>query len=77
MGVVHHYQGIVAVRQVADPFQIGNDAVHGKNPIGGNDTKAAVGSRLELLLQVGHIVILVTQAFGLTKSNPVDDAGMV
>ena len=77
MGVVHHDQGLVPVSQVADAGEIGDDPVHGKDAVSGNDLEPAALGRLELGFQVRHVIVVVPEATGFAEPDPVDDAGMV
>ena len=44
VGVIHHHQRLILVRQIANPFQVGNHAVHREYAVGGDqDVARAVG----------------------------------
>ncbi len=79
VGVIHHYQRIVFVRQIADGFEVGDDAIHGEDTVGGDQLEAgAIGvSLLELGFQLGHVVVGVAIALGLAQPHAVDDGGVV
>src|SRR3546814_6241894 len=57
--IVHHDHGVEFIGQVANGFQVGNNAIHGKHTIGGNQLVACASGigRLQLCPQIGHIVI--------------------
>src|SRR5690606_5006052 len=59
VAVVNHHQGVVLVGQVADGFQVGDDAVHREHAVGGYQPEPRAGSCLQLLLEVGHVVVRV------------------
>ena len=75
--IVDHHQGVVLVGQIADAGQVGDDAVHRKDAVGGDHAEPGAGRLLELLLQVGHVVVLVAEPLGLAEPHAVDDAGVV
>ena len=79
MGIVHHHHGVVLIRQIADPLQIGNNSVHGKNAVGGNqlDTGPCRIRRLQLRLQIRHVIVFVAVAFCLAKPHAVDNRSMI
>src|SRR3546814_18346472 len=57
--IVHHDHGVEFIGQVANGFQVGNNALHGKHTIGGNQLVACASGigRLQLCPQTGPIVI--------------------
>jgi hypothetical protein len=61
MAVVDHHQGIVALGEVANAGEVGDDAVHREHPVGGDQPKARVMRLLEPGLEVGHVVVGVAQ----------------
>ena len=77
MGIVHHDQRIISVREIADPFQIRNVAVHGKYAVCGDEFETCAVGGFQLFLQVRHIVILIAETLCLAETDAVDDAGMV
>ena len=79
VGVIHHHQCIVFVRQIADGFEVGDDAIHGEDAVGGDQLETgAIGIRLfQLGFQFGHVVVGVTIALGLAQPHAVDDGGVV
>ena len=62
---------------VAHSRQIGDDAVHGEHPVGGDETEAAIGRLLQFRLQVIQVGIPVAQPPCLAQADSVDDAGVV
>ena len=77
MGIVHHNGRVVAIGQFADLRQSGEVTIHGEHAIGGNQSIAATLSGLQLLFEVGHIIIAVAITLSLAQPDAVDDAGMV
>ena len=79
MAVVNHNQCMELVCQIADVFQISDDAVHGENAVSSDefDSCSCCISLLKFCSQVSHIVVVVTITFCLAETNAVDDAGMV
>src|ERR1700687_3988408 len=77
--VVDHHQRFVAVRERANRAQIGDDAIHGKNPVGGDqlETSARRVGLLQLGLKIAHVVVAVAKTFRLAKPDAVDDARVV
>src|SRR5690606_21397338 len=54
-------------------------AIHGEDTIGNDDleTRAFRIGLLQLLFQIGHVVVGVAVARGLAEAHAIDDAGMV
>ena len=79
MAVVHHHQGVVLVRQAAHALQVADNAIHGEHPVSGDelDTGSGLIRRLQLGLQVLHIVVLIAVALGFAQAHAIDDRGMV
>ena len=48
VAVVDHHHGVVLLRQVADAGQIGDDAVHPEDAVGGDQAEAGVGASSSL-----------------------------
>jgi len=72
VGVVDHHHGVVALRQVADLGQRRDDAVHGEDAVGGDETDAGAGGLLEARLQVVHVGVAVAQPSRLAEPHAVD-----
>jgi hypothetical protein len=64
-------------RPVADAGEVGDDAVHGENAVGGDHPEAGGLGFLETGLQVGHVVVLVAVALRLAEADAIDDRGVV
>ena len=77
MGIVDHHQGVVALGQIANAGEVGDDAVHREDAVGGDQPAAAIPGLAEPALEVGHVVVGVAQAARLAQPNAVDDAGVV
>ena len=79
MAVIHHYERLIFVRQIADPLQIRNDTVHGKNAVRSNqfDSCTRFIRCFQLFPQVFHIVVLIPESFCLAQTHTVDDTGVV
>ena len=77
VAVVHHDQSAVFVGQVADALQVGDEAVHGEDTVGGDQLDAAVFGLFQLGLQVFHVVVLIAQSLGFAQADAVDDGGVV
>ena len=75
--IIDHHQGVVFFGQIADARQVGDDAVHRKNAVGGDDAEPGAGSLLELRFEIGHVVVFVAEPLGLAEPHAVDDAGVV
>ena len=79
VAVVEMDDGVVFGRQFVNLVKLGNDAVHGKDAVRGNQLDAGAGGvrLLQLGFQVRHVVVGVAEALGLAEAHPVDDGGMV
>jgi len=77
MAVIDHHHGVVLFREIADAPEIGDDAVHGKHAVGGDQPEAAVFRLLQSCFEIGHVVVGVAVALGFAEPDAVDDAGMV
>ncbi len=77
VAVVDHDHGVVLLGQVADALQIGDDAVHREDAVGGDQPEARVCGLLQLRLEVGHVVVGVAVAPRLGEPHAVDDRGVV
>ena len=79
VALVHHHQGLVLIGQVADFVELRNRAIHRKRAVGDDNAVARALGRgvLQLLFEVGHVVVQVAVALGLAQAHPVDDAGVV
>src|SRR5690606_40841467 len=67
----------VCSSDLADRLEVGDDPVHGEHAVGGDEPEAGVGRRLELPLEVGHVVVGVAEALRLAEADAVDDAGEI
>ena len=77
MRVVDHHHGVVLVGEIADRSEVGDHTVHREHAIGGDQPVASVGSLVQPLLQLGHVVVVVAQPSRLAQADAVDDRGMV
>ena len=79
MAVVHHHQGVIFIRQVANSLQVRDVAVHGEYTVGGDHNGAAAGGLggFQLGAQIFHVVIFVAEPLGLAQPHTVDDGGVV
>src|SRR5450755_4169280 len=77
--VVDHHQRPMPFRERADRAQIGDDSVHGKNAVGGDQLEARAGrvGFVQFGLEIAHVVIAVAETFCLAKPDAVDDACVV
>ncbi len=77
MGVVHHHQRVVSLRQLADFIQSGHSAVHGEDAVGG-DESGAMGLRLlKNILQLTRITVGVAEPLCLAQPDAVNDRGVI
>jgi hypothetical protein len=75
--VVDHHQRIVFLRQIAylvEPRQI---AVHGKYAIRRDQPMPRIACLPQLLFQVLHVAIAITESHGFGQPHSVDDAGVI
>ena len=71
--------GVVPGGQLVNLVQLGDDAVHGKHAVRGNQLHAGSGGIrfLELGFQVRHVVVGVAEALGLAEAHAVNNGGVV
>ena len=74
---IHHDQRVVFVCQFVNLIQRAHVAVHGKDAIGSDDAEARGLRFAELLLQVCHVGILVSETLRLAQAHTVNDGGVV
>ena len=77
MRVIDHHHRVVLVGQLANRRKIRNGAVHGENPVGGNQTKSGGLCFLKFDLQVFDRIVLVAKTLRLAEPYSVDDARVV
>ena len=79
VAVVHHYQRIELVGQVAYALEVGYVAVHGEHAVGGDELYLAAGILcvLKLGAKVFHIVVLIAIPLGLAEPHAVYYGGVV
>ena len=77
VGVVHHDPGAVLLRQAADLRQVGDVSAHGENAVGDDQAALVFGHPLQLGLQVGHVVMLISQHLAVAQAAGVVKAGVV
>ncbi len=78
MGVIHHHDGAVFFRQIAERRQRADVAIHGKYAVG--DEQLASGlvfHRSQLLFGVGRVFVTEDQDLGAREPRPINDAGVV
>ena len=77
MGLVHHHECIVFLREVADLVHRGHVSVHREHAVG-YDNPEPLGLRLlEAALEVFHIGVGVTVPLCLAQAHTVNDGGVV
>ena len=79
VAVVDMDQRVVALGEIADLVERGDDAVHREDAVGGDQLEARAGrvGRLQLRLEIGHVVVAVAVALRLAEADAVDDRGVV
>ena len=77
VAVVDHHHGVVFLGEVADALEVGDDAVHREDAVGGDQPEARVGRFLQPRLEIGHVVVGVAVAPRLAEPHAVDDRGVV
>ena len=75
--VVDEDERAMLVREVADRAQVRDDAVHREHAVCRDELEAGILRRLELALEVGHVVVRVAEPLCLREANSVDDARVV
>src|SRR5712692_8446390 len=78
VGVIHHHDGAILFRQVAERGQRTDVAIHGKNAVG--DEQLASGlvfDRSQLLFGVGRVFVAEDKDLGAREPRPINDAGVV
>jgi len=79
MRIIHHHQGVVPLRQVADLLERGDETIHREHPVGGDQLEARA-LRLgfdQSCLEIGHIAVLVAETHRLAQPHSVDDGRVV
>src|SRR5215217_111770 len=74
---INHYQGLIFIGQVADLIQRCNHPVHRKSTISNNNPMSGILSRYQLLFQISHIRIFITETLCLAETNAIDNRSMV
>ena len=77
MRLVHHYESIILLCQLANLVHRCHVTVHGEYTVCDNDSETLSLSFLEAFLQLCHVSIGITISLGLAKTYAVDDGGMV
>src|SRR5690625_5451516 len=72
MTIVDHHQGFILIRQITYFVQLSDRAIHRKNTICHDQFSSGSSRRFQLLLQILHIVVLVSESLRLAKTNPID-----
>ena len=77
--IIDHDNGLVFISQIADAFEIGNDAIHRKDTVGGDHcvTGTSVLRLDQRIFQGAHIIAFIAKALGLAKPNAVDDGRVI
>ena len=77
--VIHHYQRVVFIRQIAHAFQVGDHAVHGEHAVGGDQHVAGTGftGLFQAGFQLNHVVVGVAETLRFAQAYTVDDGGVV
>src|SRR5262249_31781917 len=52
-------------------------AVHGENAIGGDQAITARFGFLQAFVELGHVGVVIAEAFGFAEANAVNDAGVI
>ena len=75
--VVHDHRCIIPIRQLDDPIEFREIAIHGEDPVRRDQAKA-IGCRVaQLGFQVCHIGVRVAEPGGLAEPDAVNQAGVV
>ena len=77
MRIIHHNQCIVALGQIADPFERSERAIHGKDAIGDNQACSSAFCFMQFCLKIVQVPIGVAQSLGLAQANAIDDRGVI
>ena len=79
MGIINHDQCFVLISQIADAFEIADDAVHREDAVSGDqlDAGACLIGFFELCLKISHVIVLITVSLCLAKTHAVNDRCVV
>src|SRR5437763_12728744 len=77
MSIIDHGDGLVLFGQLANSPEFRDGAIHRKTTVRRNHADTRALRLLEFRFQVSHVVMLVTKTLRLTKSDAVDDAGVI
>src|SRR6266513_1114211 len=69
MRVVDHDHRAIFVREIANRFQIGDGSIHRETTIGSDQFYPGAAGLAEFCFQIGHVVVLVTEASRLAEPN--------
>jgi hypothetical protein len=75
--IVHDHRGIVSLRQLDDPIEFREVAIHGEDSVRRDQAKAIGCCVAQLGFQVRHIGVRVAEPGGLAEPDAVDQAGVV
>jgi len=77
MTFINHDHGPVLLGQVTNFIQLSYGPIHGKSTIGDDEFSAGLAGLLQLQLQIGHVIMPVTEPLRLTQTDTVDNRRMV
>ncbi len=77
MRIVDHGQRVIFFGKIANAFQVRDCAVHRKTAVGRGQTKACIFRGSQLRFEIGHVVVLITEALRFAETDTVDDAGVI
>src|SRR6476659_5868628 len=75
--VVDHDQRAIFISYITNRFQIGNSSVHRETTIGGDQFYPAAARLAQFCFEIGHVIVLVTEALRLAQPNAVNDRRMI
>ena len=75
VAIIDHHKCAILIGEIANAFEIGDEAIHRKHAIGCDEFKPRVVriGFLQFRFEVFEIVVLVAVTLGFAESHPVDD----
>jgi hypothetical protein len=74
---VYHDGGVILVRQLTDPVELSDGAVHAESAIGNDHPISGGHGGFELFLEVGHIVVQISVALRFAEPDAVNYRSVV
>ena len=77
MTLINHNKSIVFFSEYANLIELCNGSIHTENTITDNKAMTKLLRFFKHLLQIAHIIMLVTESLCLAKANTINDRSMI